>query len=211
VGLLGGPAFFVAWFTAAQTLYFGRGGEVQATRADYGSVAASHASEIRIAATMLVVAAGPLLLFGSALRSQMHAAALPGRVASGCVIVIALLLVVQGSLAYASLEIASEDPADGWLAIQLSDRLGFESFAVSLVAAMALLAAARALGKEQMTSWLWWTTNAAAVVLGVGGLLEGSGVVPAGRFAILFALWAAVAGSALALRQPTDVDPDALH
>ena len=201
--LLGGPAFFVVWFFAGQILFFALGGDVPPSQAEYGSMAIANAADIRLGATMLVAAAGLLMIFGGALRSEVEKIHGLGLVAAGGAFAIALLLVLQGGLAFTSVELAAEAPHEAWLVAQLSDGVGFESFPVSLLAAVTLFAVAVVPGKASMASWLWWTTMALAIILVVGGILEGLGIVVSGRFSIFFGLWATTAGLALAIRPST--------
>ena len=101
------------------------------------------------------------------------------------------------------MELAAAAPQDAWLVRRLSRAISFESFAVSLLAAVTLFAVSVVLRKASMASWLWWTTIAIAIVLVVGGILEGLGIVPNGRFAIFFGLWATITGLSLAFRSST--------
>jgi hypothetical protein len=48
-----------------------------------------------------------------------------------------------------------------------------------------------------MRRWFWWLAAVIAAALTVGGTLEALGVLPTGRFAIFFGLWAFNAGFAL--------------
>ena len=97
----------------------------------------------------------------------------------------------------ASLNLAAEDPEMAWQIKKLSDSLGFESFATSLLGATVLTAVVALADRSRLSTWFWWFTVTFAVLLAFGGLLEGFGVVPDGRFAILFGLWAFVAAFAL--------------
>lgn len=51
--------------------------------------------------------------------------------------------------------------------------------------------------RSSLSVWFWWFTVVFTVILTVGGMVEGLGITPAGRFSILFGLWAFVAGFAL--------------
>ena len=201
--LLGGPAFLVVWFSGANIEYFALGGGDPLTRteADFVTVAVANAAEFRLAATMLVVAAGLLLFFGSALLSDVETSHGLARAASAGSVAIAVLLALQAALIFTSVELAAE-AAQAFLVYRLSGAVGFESFPVSLLAAVTLFAASIALGKPSIPPWLWWTTIAMATVLAVGGILEGLGIVPDGRFAIFFGLWATITGLTLAFRPP---------
>ncbi len=97
----------------------------------------------------------------------------------------------------ASFNLAAEDPGMAWQLKELSEPLGFESFATPLLGATVLTAVVALADRSRLSTWFWWFTVAFAIFLAFGGLLEGFGVIPAGRFAILFGLWAFVAAFAL--------------
>ena len=78
---------------------------------------------------------------------------------------------------------------------------------MSLLAAVTLFATSIVLSRASMPTWLWWTTL--AIVLAVGGILEGLGIVPDGRFAIFFGLWATTTGLSLAFRSSTSESTNA--
>ena len=92
--LLGGPAFFVVWFVAGNIKFFALGGDAPPSQADFSSVIISSEAELRLGATMLVVAAGLLLIFGSALLSEVGRRHGLGLAASSGVFAIAVLLVL---------------------------------------------------------------------------------------------------------------------
>jgi hypothetical protein len=54
-----------------------------------------------------------------------------------------------------------------------------------------------AIQRGAMRRWFWWLTAVIAAALTVGGTLEALGVLPTGRLAIFFGLWAFTAGFAL--------------
>jgi hypothetical protein len=66
-----------------------------------------------------------------------------------------------------------------------------------LLGAVALSGGLIATQRSTMRTRFWWLIAVVAVALAVGGTLEGLDVVPNGRFAVFFGLWALIAGIAL--------------
>ena len=201
IALMGGAAFFVLWFTGAQILWFASGGDVSTEigpNADqYPAAVLSNQAGVHVGATLLVLAAVDLIWFAGGLRARVgtkHQLDLIPALAIGGV---AILLILEAGLMIASINLAAEDPGMAWQIKKLSDSLGFESFATSLLGATVLTAVVALADRSRLSTWFWWFTVAFAIFLTSGGLLEGFGVVPAGRFAILFGLWAFVAAFAL--------------
>ena len=196
-----GPAVFALWFLAGQILFFAQGGESRPGQTEYASVALSNASSIRLATTLLVVAAALLIVFAGGLISSHRAGVgfLRFVIVAGST-GIAILLVLQAGLASASVELAREAPREAWFLFRLSSAIGFESYPVALLGATILAAVAVTLRNGSIAAWLWWTTSVVAVILFAGGILEGLDLVPSGRFSFLFALWIAIAGLSLAIR-----------
>lgn len=100
------------------------------------------------------------------------------------------------SASFGSLQFADQAPESAWNLRELSGVLGFESFITSLLGGFAV-AAVVLTARSSLSTWFRWFTVVFTVILTVGGLLEGLGVTPAGRFSILFGLWAFVAGFTL--------------
>ena len=98
--------------------------------------------------------------------------------------------------------IVEEAPELSWSIYQLSNAVGYESFMTPLLGAVTLSGTLVAIQRGAMRRWFWWLTALIAAALTVGGMLEGLGVVPNGRFAVFFGLWAFIAGVALSV-EPT--------
>ena len=210
IALMGGAVFFVLWFMGAQILFFASGGGVNGETVpnveQYPAAVLSNQFGVHLGATMLVLAAVALIWFAAALRGRVgsrHQLDLIPALAIGGVVI---LLLLQAGLMVASLNLAAEDPGTAWQIKELSGPLGFESFATSLLGATVLTAVVALSDRSTVSSWFWWFTVVFAVLLTFGGLLEGLGIAPAGRFAILFGLWAFVTSFAL---QSEPVDGDA--
>jgi hypothetical protein len=118
-----------------------------------------------------------------------------------------MLLVLQGGLVFETLAIIEEAPDLSWTIYQLSSAVGYESFMTPLLGAVVLSGVLVAIERSAMRRWFWWLTAVIAAALTVGGTLEGLGVVPSGRFAIFFAIWAFIAGFALSA-DPTTNETD---
>jgi hypothetical protein len=199
--LLGGAAFFLLWFIGAQVLFFASGGGVNGETVpsadQYPAAVLSNQSGVHVGATLLVLAAVGLIWFAGGLRARIGSRhqldLVPVIAISGVVI----LLILQAGLTVASLDFAEQAPDTSWNLYELSGALGFESFMTSLLGGMALAALVVTADRSSVSIWFWWFTVAFAVILTVGGLLEGVGVTPDGRFSILFGLWAFVAAFAL--------------
>jgi hypothetical protein len=115
-----------------------------------------------------------------------------------------MLLVLQGGLVIETVAIIEEAPDLSWTIYQLSSAVGYESFMTPLLGAVALSGVMVATQRSTMRRWFWWLTAVIAAALTVGGSLEGLGVVPNGRFAIFFGLWAFITGFALSADPATD-------
>jgi len=200
LSLFGGPLFFALWFVGAQVLYFASGGgpngEPAPSASAYPEAVLSNQSGVNGGATLLVLAAVSLLLFAVGLRertgSKSGLGLFPVLAMSG----VSVLLILQAGLVVGSLQLADQAPAAAWNLRELSGSLGFESFITSLLGGFALAGVILTTGSG-FSRWFWWFTVVFTVILTVGGLLEGLGITPAGRFSILFGLWAFVAGFAL--------------
>lgn len=108
------------------------------------------------------------------------------------------MLILEAGLAIEAVTITEEARDTSWTVYQLSNALRYESFMTPLLGAATFTGFMAATDRSTMRRWFWWLTVAFATVLVVGGLLEGLGVTPDGRFAIFFGLWAFIAGFALA-------------
>ena len=198
--LFGGPVFFVVWFVGAQVLFFASGGGIEGepvpSAAEFPSAVLSNQAAVNGGATLLVLAAISLIWFVVGLKARTgsrHKLDLFPVLTIGAV---AVLLLLQAGLSVGSLQLADQAPETAWNLRELSGTLGFESFMTALLGGVAITAVA-ATDRSGIPRWFWWFTAVFAVILTVGGLLEGLGVTPAGRFSILFGLWAFVAGFAL--------------
>ena len=192
--------FFTLWFVGAQVLYFAAGGgpngEPAPSASAYGEAVLSNQSAVNGGATLLVLAAVSLLWFAVGLKERIGSknglGLLPVLAFSG----VAVLLLFEAGLAVGSLQLAETSPETAWNLRELSGVLGFESFMTSLLAGCAI-AVVVLIARSSLSVWFWWFTGVFTVILTVGGLAEGLGITPAGRFSILFGLWAFVAGFAL--------------
>jgi hypothetical protein len=108
-----------------------------------------------------------------------------------------MLLILQAGLVVEAASVVEETPDLGWTVYQLSHAVSYESFMTSLLGAVTLIGTLVAIQRGAMRRWFWWLTVVIVVALTVGGTLEALGVVPNGRFAIFFGLWAFIAGFAL--------------
>ncbi len=115
-----------------------------------------------------------------------------------------MLLILQAALVVEAAAIVEEAPDLGWTIFQLSHAVSYESFMTSLLGAVTLIGTLVAIQRGAMRRWFWWLTAVIAAALTVGGTLEGLGVLPTGRFAIFFGLWAFVAGFALSAEPTTE-------
>jgi hypothetical protein len=201
VGLLGGPVFFVLWFIGAQTLFFATGGTMDEsplpTPVEFPSVVLTHQSSVFLGATLLLSAAAALLWFAAGLRDRAGSTSALGLVAVLGATGVAILLVLQGGLAVASVNIAEDTPESSWLVFKLSGAVGFESLGSTFLGAVTVTGVLAASSRNTVPRWFWWLTAVFGAVLIVGAILEGFGVVPDGRFPIFFGLWAFIAGFAL--------------
>lgn len=195
-------------------MFFASGGGVNGeslpNAAEYPEAILSNQLGINSGSTLLVLAAITVLWFAVGLRSRIPSSdglAMFPVLAIGFV---AGLLILQAGLAVGSSVIADHSPETAWSFYELSGTLGFESFVATLLGGAAISTVA-ATGRSSLSRWFWWLTTLFAVLLTVGGLLEGFGVTTAGRFAIFFGIWAFVAGFALQARPPVtsgiDVSP----
>lgn len=199
--LLGGVAFAVLWFVGASLLFYAAGGTNDsgpvAAAADYPDAVLSHAFNVRLGATLLVAAAVALLWFASALRIRVRAVGgiglMPLLGAAG----VAAAVVAQAGLVVASIAVAEQRPDAAWVVYQMSEAVGFESFVATVFAGVAVTGVVLTAERSTMSGWFWWVTAAIGVALLVGGVLDGLGVIPGGRFSILFSLWIFIAGFAL--------------
>lgn len=206
---MGGPASFVLWFLGAQVLYFAAGGgpngQPSPSAGEYANAVLSNQVGLQGGATLLVLAAISLLWFAVGLRERTGPnttlsthSLFPVLAMSG----VTVLLILQAGLSIASLQLADQAPEAAWNLRELSGALGYESFMTSLLGGIAL--ATLLLGDwSSISRWFRLLTLASALILTVGGLLEGLGVTPPGRFSILFGVWVLVAGVALQTRLPT--------
>lgn len=201
IALLGGPIFFALWFVAAQILFFASGGgvngEAMPNAAEYPEAVRSNQSGINGGSTLLVLAAVSLLWFAVGLRERSgsrYKLDLMPVLAIACVVV---LLILQAGLSVGSLQLADQAPETSWHLRELSGVFGFESFMTALLGGAALYGLVVVADRSALPRWFWWFTVVLATLLTVGGLLEGLGATPAGRFSILFGLWALVAGLGL--------------
>lgn len=200
LSLFSGPLFFALWFLGAQVLYFASGGGPNGDPAPSASAfpeaVLSNQSGINSGATLLVLAAVSLLWFAVGLRERMGSRSGLDLVSVLAMSGVSVLLILQAGLSVGSLQLADHAPATAWNLRELSGTLGFESFITSLLGGVAL-AVVVLTDRPGVSRWFWWFTVLFAAILTVGGLLEGLGITPAGRFSILFGLWVFVAGLAL--------------
>ena len=207
VALAAGVGFFVVWFIAGQILFFATGGDIDESPlpgpAEYASVAIENESGLMLGSALLVVAAGLLLFFAGGLKARVGSSddVLPAAV--GGLVGVGMLLVLQAGLLVSSSLVAAEAPETAWVLYQQSTVLGFESFIVTLLGAVTTGAVAMVASRHTVPSWYWWTTVGMAVLLAVTGLLEGTGVIPNGRFSIIFGLWVLISGATLAATRAT--------
>jgi hypothetical protein len=194
--LFGGPLFFVLWFVGAQLVWSAAGGDPPASRSEFAEVVLSNQSSAYAGGTLLVLAALSLLWFAAGLRErtrQGHGIGLIAALGAGSV---AMLLILQGGLVVEAASVVEEAPDLGWTVYQLSHAVSYESFMTSLLGAVTLIGTLVAFQRGAMRRWFWWLTAVIAAALAVSGTLEGLGVLPTGRFAIFFGLWAFIAGFA---------------
>jgi hypothetical protein len=204
IALLGGPLFFLLWFVGASIVWSAAGGEPPADRSNFAEVVLSNQSIAFTGGTLLVFAAAALLWFAAGLRESTPPGHSIGVITTLGIASIAMLLILQAGLVIEAAVIADEAPDLAWTIYKLSNAVGYESFMTSLLGALTLSGALVAIPKGTMRRWLWWLTAVFAVALTVGGTLEGLGVVPDGRFAIFFGLWALIAGIALFANPTTE-------
>lgn len=202
IALAAGVGFFIVWFVAGQILFFATGGSIDEGPlpgpTEYAAVAVENESNLMLGSTLLVVAAGLLLLFAGGLKARIGSSedVLPAAV--GGLVGVSLLLVVQAGLLAGSALVAAETPETAWVLYQQSTVLGFESFIVTLLGAVTVVVVSVVASTNTVPSWYWWTTLGVAGLLSVSGILEGTGVIPNGRFSIIFGLWVLLSGVTLA-------------
>ena len=196
--------FFFLWFVGASIVWSAVGGETPAVRSEFAEVVLSNQSTAYVGGTLLVVAAVSLLWFAAGLREKTRPEHGIGVITTLGTASIAMLLILQAGLVIEAAAIAEEAPDMAWTIYQLSSAVGYESFMTSLLGAVALSGAMVAIPGGTMRRWFWWLTAVFAVALTVGGTLEGLGVVPNGRFAIFFGMWAFIAGIALFANPTTE-------
>jgi hypothetical protein len=180
------------------------GGETRSDRSDFAEVVLSNQSTAYAGATLLVFGAASLLWFAAGVRERTRPAHGIGLITALGTGSVAILLVLQGGLVFEAAAIASEEPDLAWTIYQLSGAVGYESFMTPLLGAVTLSGVLVATQRSTMRRWFWWLTAVIAAALTVGGTLEGLGVVPNGRFAIFFGLWAFITGFALSADPATD-------
>jgi hypothetical protein len=198
--LFGGPVFFVLWFLGAQVLFFASGGGVNGESVpnadEYSEAVLSNQSGINSGSTLLVLAAVSLLWFAVGLRTRTKPDDTLGLFPVLAMGGVAVLLILQAGFVMGSLQIAEQAPQTSWHLHELSGILGFESYITSLLGGFALTALG-ANSRSVISKGFWWLTVVFAGILTLGGLLEGLGATTTGRFAILFGLWAFIAGFVL--------------
>jgi hypothetical protein len=199
IALLGGPAFFVLWFVGATFLWSATGGESQAERSEFPEVLLSNESGAYAGATLLMFAGVSILWFAAGIGEQIRSEHGVGLVSTLGTAGVAVLLILQAGLAIEAVVIAEETPDTSWTVYQLSNALGYESFMTAFLGAVTLTGFIAATNRSTMRRWFWWLTVVFAAVLIVGGILEGLGVTPDGRFAIFFGVWVLVAGLTLSV------------
>jgi hypothetical protein len=199
LALLGGPAFFVLWFVGATLLWSATGGESQAERSEFPEVLLSNESGAYAGATLLILAGVSILWFAAGIGEQIRSEHGVGLVSTLGTAGVAVLLILQAGLAIEAVVIAEETPDTSWTVYQLSNALGYESFMTPFLGAVTLTGFIVATTRSTMRRWFWWLTVVFAAVLIVGGILEGLGVTPDGRFAIFFGVWVLVAGFTLSV------------
>jgi hypothetical protein len=204
IALLGGPLFFILWFVGANLVWSATGGDIEADRSDFAEVVLSNQSSAYAGGALLVFAAASLLWFAAGLRGRIRSGHGVDLVTALGTAGIAMLLVLQGGLVFETVAIIEEAPDLSWTIYQLSSAVGYESFMTPLLGAVALSGVLVAIERSAMRRWFWWLTALNAAALTVGGTLEGLGVLPNGRFAIFFGLWAFIAGFALSADPTTD-------
>lgn len=214
VALLGGAAFFLLWFVGAQILFFAAGGSVDErplpTTAEFPGVVEANRSSVYLGATLLLLAAASLLWFAAGLRDRIGSVRGLGFVAVLGAAGVAMLLVLQAGLVVASVSIAEQTPELAWLVYKLSGAVGFESLGSTFLGAVTVTGVIAAAPRTTVPRWFWWLTAIFGAVLAVGAILEGFGVVPDGRFPILFGLWAFIAAFAL-MTDPASNDSPATN
>jgi hypothetical protein len=198
IALLGGPAFFVLWFIGATFLWSATGGESQAEQTEFPEVLLSNESGAYAGATLLMLAGVSILWFAAGIRDRIRSEHGVGLVSILGTAGVAMLLILQAGLAIEAVAIAGETPDASWTVYQLSNALGYESFMTPLLGAVTLTGFIAATERAEMRRF-WWLTVVFAAVLIVGGILEGLGVTPDGRFAIFFGLWVFIAGFKLSV------------
>lgn len=166
----------------------------------------SNQSGIHGGSTLLVLAAVSLIFFAVGLRERTGSKSELGLFPVLAMSAVAVLLILQAGLMVGSLQLAGHSPETAWHLQELSGTLGFESFITPLLGGVAL-AVLVAIGRLSFSRWFWWFTFAFTVILTVGGLVEGFGITTAGRFSILFGVWAFVAGFALQSAQEHNPQP----
>ena len=207
LALAAGVGFFIVWFIAGQILFFATGGGIDESPlpgpVEYASVAIDNESSLMLGSTLLVVAAGLLLFFAGGLKARIGSPedVLPAAV--GGLVGVGMLLVLQAGLLVSSSLVAEEAPETAWVLYQQSTVLGFESFIVTLLGAVTAGVVAMVSSRRTVPPWYWWTTVGLAALLAVTGILEGTGVLPNGRFSIIFGLWVLISGATLASTRAT--------
>ena len=201
LALLGGPAFFISWFVAAQILYFASGGTTDGGPLpgpdEFPAVVLSNRSSVYAGATLLAVAGVFLLWFAAGLRDRVRSDRGLDLIGPLGAATVAVLVFLEAGLVAASVRIAESAPEASWTVDQLSGAVGFESFLTSLLGAVAAAGVIVAADQNTISKWFWRVTIVIGVILSVAGVLEGFDLIPAGRFAIIFGLWVAIAGFAL--------------
>lgn len=206
--LLGGPAFFILWFMGAQVLYFAGGGTMDESPrpapGEFPAVLLANRSSAYLGATLLLLAGASLLAFAAGVRGRLGSVRGLELLAVLATAGIAMLLVLEGGLVIASVDMAASKAEFAWLVDQLSGAVGFESVGTSFLGAAAVIGVLAAVPRKTVPRWFWWLSLVFGVVLAMGAILEGLAVVPGGRFSILFGLWVAIAGFALMSDPSTD-------
>jgi hypothetical protein len=207
ISLLGGPVFFALWFVGANVLFFAVGGDTEESPLpgpdEFPEVVLTNEASMYLGATLLGLAGIALLWFGVGMKDRVGSGRGLDLVVVVATAAISVLLFIEAGLVTASVGLAEEAPEFSWMVHQLSGAVGFETFLGALVGGVAVTGVLAAADKNSTPRWFWWFTVAIGVILAVTGVLEGVNVIPPGRFAIFFGLWAAIAGLSL-LTSPQD-------